>query len=796
MMEKLGIVRRSKSQYASPLHMVTKPDGTWRPCGDFKRLNAITRSDRYPIPHVHDLTAALHGSLIFSKLDLAKGYFQIPVADSDIHKTAIITPFGLFEFLRMPFGLCNAAQSFQRFMDAIIGDLENVFVYIDDILIATPDEESHMRTLNQVCQRLAQHGLVLNFAKCKFGCREIDFLGHTINHRGIQPTRAKIEDVENFPRPVDKKGLLRFLGMVNYYHRFIPNAARILGPLHHACSAVKKNPSPIQWTDAAIGAFEDTKRALVQTTLLTHPDPAASLAVTVDASDTAMGAVLEQWRDGGWLPLSFMSVKLTPAQVKYSAFDKELLAAYTAVRKFSHYLEGRRFVIYTDHKPLTFAMVSSTRYSPRQERHLSYLAEFTTDIRHVSGRDNVVADALSRPVNAAKFVQPVDEVQMSLAQASDPEIHAMRTSSTSLRFSDISIPNTDTTILCDTSLRSPRPVVPKALRQKILHQIHDLGHPGIRTTRKLVTERFVWHGMCKDIAQFVRSCHSCAASKVQKHNRATLSQFPQPTARLQHVHVDIVGPLPVSRGYKYLLTVIDRYTRWPTAIPMSRISAEDCTDAFLSGWVSLHGAPEIVTSDRGRQFTSNLWKDTLHMLGSKVQRTTAYHPQANGMIERFHRHLKAALKARAGDWASQLPLVLLALRSMPKEDLGATPSELLYGTTLRLPGDLVIGNQPINMEQSAYVRELRAGMKRLANVPPMYHDRPKSYLEPSLSTAKFVYVRRDAVTGPLDQPYEGPYFVIAHGDKTFLIERNSRADRISVDRLKPAFSEPRSVTAK
>ena len=212
--------------------------------------------------------------------------------------------------------------------------------------------------------------------------------------------------------------------------------------------------------------------------------------------------------------------------------------------------------------------------------------------------------------------------------------------------------------------------------------------------------------------------------------------------------------------------------------------------------MSTYGAPETVTTDRGRQFTSNHWKNTLHTLGTNIKTTTAYHPQANDMVERFHRQLKSSLKARGGDWFQELPIVLLAIRTTPREDLGATPAELLYGTTLRLPGDMVLGARPCT-EPDIHIRKLRAGMKRLANVPPVYHDRPAAYLQPKLATAKLVYdyVGRDAVRGPLDPMFDGPFLVIAPGDKNFLIERNNRAERISIDRLKVAYTEPRSVSA-
>jgi hypothetical protein len=217
--------------------MVMKPDGTWRPCGDYRRLNLVTTPDSYPLPNIQDLSARLHGCSIFSKLDLRKGYYQIPVQEGDIHKTAVITPFGLWEFLCMPFGLRNAGQSFQRFMDDVLAGLDFAFCYLDNILIASSNEDEHLQHLPQVLQRLQQYGLVLNMEKCELGRQQVDFLGHHITTEGAAPITRHVEAAQNFSRPQDKKQLQSFLGLVNFYRRFIPPAARILLPLTDALQA-------------------------------------------------------------------------------------------------------------------------------------------------------------------------------------------------------------------------------------------------------------------------------------------------------------------------------------------------------------------------------------------------------------------------------------------------------------------------------------------------------------------------------------------------------------------------------
>ncbi len=519
-MERLGIVRRSSSPWSSPLHMVEKKTpGTWRPCGDYRRLNEATTHDRYPVPHIQDFSAQLKGTKIFSKIDLVRGYNQIPVAAADVPKTAVITPFGLFEFLRMPFGLKNAAQAFQRFMDQVCRGLEDfVFVYIDDILVASSNPTEHLRHLHLLFNRLAEQGLVVNVAKCRFGVDVIDFLAHRVTAQGVEPLPERVEAIHQFPSPRDAKALSEFLGMVNFYHRFVPHAAALMGPLHGMSHAKGRD---FQWTAQLQSAFDATKQALAAATLLVHPSATATTCLTVDASDFAVGGVLEQFLDGSWKPLAFFSRKLDKAQKSYSTFDRELLAIYSAVKHFAYFIEGRRFHIYTDHKPLTFAFASSSeRWTSRQQRHLALVAEYTTDVRHVHGRDNAVADALSRvelsvnQVCGSVDALDLDLVNMAQAQQEDAGVQAYRTAITGLVLADLPIPGTNTTLLCDTSLGTPRPIVPQSWRRVVFDAIHGLAHPGIKTTRKMVSARFVWHSINKHVGTWAKTCIPCQKAKV------------------------------------------------------------------------------------------------------------------------------------------------------------------------------------------------------------------------------------------------------------------------------------------
>ena len=333
-------------------------------------------------------------------------------------------------------------------------------------------------------------------------------------------------------------------------------------------------------------------------------------------------------------------------------------------------------------------------------------------------------------------------------------------------------------LLCDTSSNKPRPLVPPGFQRHVFDLIHNLSHPSARASQKLISERFVWHRMNADIAQWCRECVACQTSKVHRHHRSSVEPIPVPGRRFSHVHVDIVGPLPLSAGFSYLLTAIDRTTRWPEAYPLTDITASTCAQAFLSGWVARFGVPLELTTDCGRQFTSSLWSAMATALGTSLHRTTSYHPQSNGLVERFHRSLKASLKARLNgpDWMQELPWVMLGLHATPKSDLNCSPAELVFGDTLSLPGEFI---------EHCY-------LKFRPRTPPgthqtAHHNTP-SFSTPltPLLTSPYVFVRCGPTKGPLQRPYDGPFKVIEPGTKRFIVRVKGKSETISVDRLKPA----------
>ncbi|UYV61070.1 K02A2.6-like, partial [Cordylochernes scorpioides] len=637
-----GIIRPSNSPWASPLHLVSKKDESLRPCGDYRRLNAVTLPDRYPIPRLDDFHHILKGTRVYSKIYLCKAFYQIPIAEEDKPKTAIIIPFGLFEFNVMSFGLRNATATFQRFMHEVLRNLDFAFVYLDDIVVASKAEEEHYSHLETLFSRLNSYGLKINLSKSKFLVQEIDFLGYLITSHGVKPLPTKVKAILEYKKPKTVNELRIFLGMLNFYRTFLNNAAETQAILHeYLRGAKKKDRSKIKWTEEAEVQFEKCKQALVNTALLAYPDTELPISLCTDASDRAVGSVLQKLDNNNWKPIAFFSKKLNPAQCNYSTYDRELLAIYLSIKFFKHLLEAREFTILTDHKPLIYAFKQKNeKASPIQLRHLQYFSQFTTDIKYIKGTDNIVADALSR-VDA---ITTIDYEEIAKEQTGDSELQNLISKNTSLKFKQCPL-QSGKLLWCDVTTNNYRPFIPIKFRMMVFRNFHELSHPGIKATTKQLTSRFIWPNMNKDIRKWAQACVNCQKCKVSIHTKSEIGKYQEVDERFSVVHIDLIGPLPSSNGNIYCLTCIDRYTSWMEVVPLPDMKSETVARAFYENWIVRFGAPHTVISDQGKQFTSQLFKDLTTLCGIKLRHSTAYHPQCNGKIERLHRTIKTVIRA-------------------------------------------------------------------------------------------------------------------------------------------------------
>lgn len=780
-----GVIRPSSSQWASPIHMVQKKTGGWRTTGDYRKLNSQTIPDRYPVPHAEDIFQRLGGKKIFSTLDLIRAYHQVPVSPEDVPKTAVTTPFGLFEFLGMPPGLRNATQTFQRHMDNALRNIDFAACFIDDVIVFSESHEEHIQHLRCIFKLLQHHKLTINIDKCQFAKKEVLYLGFTINEHGYLPPQDKVQAITTYPKPETVSDLRRFLGMINYYRRCVPHAAQIQAPLNeYLKGARKKDKRKIDWNESSTEAFEACKNSIVSATRTSFISTTAPLSLFTDASDTAIGAVLEQLVGDRWTPVGFFSRKLSAAERNWSTYDRELLAIFASIKFFKHQLEGRQFLVKTDHRPLVYAFSQrADRASPRQLRQLDFISQFTTEIVHVSGEDNAVADALSR-IGAISMPSILSPATIHAAQEVDDELQSVRENS-SLNLQQLFIDNIS--ILCDVSDGIVRPYLPANLRRTAFDIVHGPAHPSRRATMQELRKRFVWPSIRKDAVSWARQCLPCQRSKIQRHNQINPDRIRVPDNRFEHIHMDLIY-LPPVKNFKYCLTIIDRFSRWPIAVPLQNMEAKTVATACYENWICQFGTPLYITTDQGTQFESALFTALAQLIGAKTIHTTPYHPQSNGIVERWHRTLKAALMCHESvPWIEILPTVLLGLRTCLKEDLQASPAELVFGTPLRIPGEFFMSE---NMESDPliFLDSFREHIRRVRPTPTAHHTKSRCFILKDLHTCSHVFRRVDSVRKPLDAPYTGPHEVVRRvNDRVFVIRQNGTEVTVSIDSLKPAY---------
>ena len=834
--EKEGIIERvsDEVQWASPVHAVPKKDKSWRVCGDFRRLNSVTKMDKFPLPDLKTFNSNMSGSKIFSKIDLRRAYHQVPVAKEDQMKTVINTTLGLYKFLRMPFGLKNAGQCFMRNISSILSGMPFLFVYMDDVIIMSPNLEEHVDHIEQVFKKLSSYNILVNDQKCEFVKTEVEFLGHKITQDGIEIPESRVDLIMRYPEPKNKKQLERFLGLFAFVHRFIPKASGIVQCLHELRKKKRLQvPFEQSWTENHSRAFESAKTAIRNATALVHPNSYDRLEMWTDASDGSVGAVIVQKQRGYWRPVAFWSKTFNSAQQSYSTFDKELLAVSYAARHFRDFLEGMAVTVRTDHKPLVGAIRKSTNnFSALQRRHLNYISQFVEELCYLNGEKNVIADACSRiqlEERRHSDVLPDDEdifetdivhpdvcsallereehkclpgpSDFFAAQCEDEGLQAWIRKHTHEKsvYTPRVVPCGDVKGLqlwADAAKEPPRILVPSKYQEEVFNYVHCLSHMGPKATLRRIKSFYYWPAMQTDIYKWAKRCVPCQRNKIGRHTVTALQRLPKPTKRFSHIHVDIVGPLnPVCEGKNTLFTIIDRWSGWPEAVPMScrgdASNAKACAKHLINHWVSRFGIPDVITSDRGSQFVSSLWKEVSDLLGVKVCRTTSYHPQSNGKVERMHRSLKNALRSRLDgrkDWLRQLPFALLGLRSTPNTDTSVSPALLVYGQNLDLPGLTVFPREDIeNFSEFAANLAKAMSQQRLFQTPWHGREIMKTYVPKDLMKCKYVLVRIDAVQPSLNPRYNGPFEVISRDNKVFKIALNSGIDDVSIDRLIPFY---------
>lgn len=735
-MLKMGVIEEAICcPWNNPVVAVKKKDGSMRLCLDARKLNSIIIQEAYPIPHIASIMNNLSGSKFLSSIDLEAAFWQIPLDPASKQKTAFTIPQrGHFQFKVVPFGLSTASQALSRVMNHIFIDLEpKVFVYLDDLIIATNDFDEHLRLLQEVARRLEAAGLTINADKSVFCRRSIKYLGYILDENGWNVDKEKTEAISKFPTPSSKKEVQRFLGMCGWYRRFIRDFSKVAAPLTELTKAKIK----FRWNESCEIAFSTLKQLLCTAPVLSTPDYTKPFSVSCDASDVALGAVLSQEYDGNERAIAYFSQKLSPSERKYSVTERECLAVIRAIEKFRGYIEGTRFTVYCDHSSLTY-LKSMKNPTPLMARWILRLNAFSFDIRYRKGTCNVVPDCLSRPGE-------ISAITDDSAQNSDPwfEDLQQRVKTEGKKYSDFKIVQGKVFKNCmmtdEFGNRNTRwkEVVPESQRQDIIRRFHDLptaAHLGFDRTLHKIQLDYYWPNMAFDVRRHVRSCNICKSSKAPTTVLTPAMGNVKPARHpWELISIDWVGPMVRSKhGNTVLLVIVDWITKFVIAEPFRMAHARQLVE-FLEKYVFLKfSTPRIILTDNGSQFVSNCFQSLLRRYNIEPMRTAFYSPMCNP-AERTNRTLVTCIRTLLDDdqrdWDANLQQIVCAINSAKHETLGCSPYFANFGRhhvlfTDQYPqADLNLGSDVDQAQQ--------ARLKTIQNIQCFIVDRIKSAHEKS-----------------------------------------------------------------
>ena len=711
-LENLGVLTKvHHAEWAAPIVVVPKPNGSIRLCGDFKvTVNSQLNIEQYPLPNPEDIFATLEGGVIFSKLDLSQAYLQLKLHPDSKKLVTINTPKGLFQFQRLPFGIASAPAIFQRVMDEILADLPFVKCFLDDLLVMGTSNEEHDQRLRQVFQRLDQFNIRLRIDKCLIGVKNLDFLGYHISEKGLSTCSEKIRAVNNFPRPKDTSAVRAFLGLINYYGKFIPKLSTVSEPLN---KLLRKTTGKFIWTEEAERSWMDLKKLMTSTATLAHFNPKQTVILACDASSVGVGAVLaHQYPDGSERPIAFASKTLGAAERNYSQLDKEALALVFGVKKFHKYLYGRKFVLITDHKPLLAILGPKAGIPPlaaaRLQRWALTLLAYQYELVFKKTQEHGNADALSRsPLpdgevevsarEAEKCYQvscrkmPLTHTQIRQATRQDPllsKVYKYVQTEWPLEVDSMFTPFKRRTVELTTEagvlLWGQRVIVPGKLQEPILRALHE-DHLGIVRTKALARNYIWWPRLDEEIEKMVAQCKHCQT--VRNQEKAPEARWELPSQIWYRLHMDFAGPV---QG-KMLFVVVDARSKWPEVAVMNSTTATASIEV-LREIFSRFGYPREIVSDNGPQFTSREFEEFTTEFGIRHFMGAPYHPKTNGLAERMvqtikkqltkNRHIPLSLKAK-------LNRILLAYRNTPHQVTETSPAEMLLKRPIPSQWDLL-----------------------------------------------------------------------------------------------------------
>jgi len=838
-MEATGIIRPSTSAYASPIVMVPKPNNEWRFCVNYQEINKITRSDAYPMPSVQEQLRGFSGSTYFSTIDLKSGYWQVELDEESRQYTAFASPIGLFEFNVMPFGLKNSPMTFQRLMEEVVRGYvgEFVEVYLDDIIIHSPDFPSHLIHIRKVLERLKQHGLTCHPEKCRFALREIKFLGHIIDGEGITPNPQKIQEALEYGPPTNRRQMQQFLGLCQWFATFIPDLGELAAPLYQLTGKKGK----WHWGTEQETSFQALKDRLSKTQKLAHLNPDLPLFLQTDASEIGLGAILFQTeKDSPPRIIAFGSRQLKDAERRYSAVEREALAIVWGIQKFRDYLEGRKFTLVTDSEGLTWMKQMKDR-NGKIYRWFMLVMGYDFQTLHCKGRDNQAADSLSRNPGEDSWELQEDPLwppslswpksrenspilanlkklweEIRTSQDKDPKLSEIK--------KIVEQPGDRTkwrqyTILDGILYLRPRSGQPKIMipteqTNKVLKMFHDdEGHPGVLTTLQRVQSKVSWRGVTKDVKQYVKGCKTCQAVKPNNRPFVDIQVARDLRTPFQQVAVDIMGPYPrSSNGKTHLLVVTDIFSRWVEAFPMGQPTATKILQTIEKEVFHRFGYPEKLLSDNGSQFISREWLHHMEEWGVEAETTPVYHPRANP-AERRNQEIKKLMRTTLinrphKEWDRHMSESLFFLRNRVNSNTGYSPASLIFSHEPKKQGEWQTMINPPNISlsyldwQREKTQRIQEQMEKIKKEGEGRKGRKKTKqkgVRPQPSEGDQVWIKTrtlskagEKICAALNPKWEGPYIIIKQVSQCiYLVQNKEVTKKIHSKDMKPYYDDPK-----
>ena len=766
-MLKVGAIHKSVSPWASPVVLVRKKDGSLRFCIDLRKLNSHTVRDAYSLPRIEESLDCLNGACIFTSLDLKSGYWQVLMDEDSIPLTAFtVGPLGFYECVRMPFGLTNAPATFQRLMESCLGDLhlQQCIIYLDDIIIFSKTPSDHLERLRAVFLKLEKANLRLKPSKCEFFRERIEYLGHIVSKAGIETNPKKIQKVLDWPVPKTVTSLRGFLGLCNYYRKFIKNYSRKALPLYKLLTGLeskeqkKKGSShKLDWTKEHEACFNLLKEACTSTPVLAYADYTKPFRVHTDASEIGLGAILYQDQaDGTTRVIAYASRSLSKSEKRYHASKLEFLCLKWAITdQFHEYLYGGSFEVCTDNNPLTY-ILTTAKLDATGQRWVASLANYDFKIKYRSGKQNVDADSLSRIPWDAEQVQAVlkggcatscELLHLIGMKGVKPEIlpklsrndwlKEQRADGSIAKAIRLVTANKHLQYKCELSdsdefktiMRFKKNLVlkdgllyrridlkghdrkvhqfllPSQFRVKAIQGMHDdMGHLGMDRTLNLLQDRFFWYQMNEDVRAYIRKCDRCLRFKTKPEKEEMspiLATYP-----LELVHLDYltIGEKSLDKMVN-ILVITDHFTRYAQAYITPKQTAHVTAKVFWEQFLVHYGWPSKIISDQGRSFENKLFKELCSLAQVQKIHTSPYHLEMNGSCEQFNSTLIGMLGTLGEEdklkWSEWVPTMTHAYNSTKCQVTGFTPYFLMFGQEPILPIDLEFGiSNPMLVDSS------------------------------------------------------------------------------------------------